>query len=125
MNKPINKGKNKVEFDIAFFTAYDVKINVTYDRDSISDSTNKFTTTVLSEEISEIIGGEFSINNVKAIKNNESSKYFLKNEKIHLEFDDANSFVSTIVAVIINNKQYDVHKDGNTYSTTVDGYLNS
>ncbi len=125
MNKPIKKGKNKVEFDIAFFTAYDVKINVTYDRDSISDSTNKFTTTVLSEEISEIIGGEFSINNVKAIKNNESSKYFLKNEKIHLEFDDANSFVSTIVAVIINDKQYDVHKDGNTYSTTVDGYLNS
>ncbi len=125
MNKPIKKGKNKVEFDIEFFTSYDVKINVTYDRDSISDSTNKFTTTVLSEQISEIIGGQFSIHNVKTIKDNENSKYFLKNEKINLEFDDANSFVSTIVAVIINNKQYNVHKDGNTYSTVVDGYLNS
>ena len=125
MSKPIKRGKNKVEFDIEFFTSYDFKIDVTYDRDSISDSTNKFTNTLLSEEISEIIGGQFSIDNVKTIKNNENSKYFSKNEKINLEFDDANSFISTIVAVIINGKQYDIHKSGNTYSTVVDGYLNS
>ncbi len=125
MNKSIKKGKNNVEFDVEFFTTYDVKVNVTYDRDSVSDSINKFTTTIYSSEISEIIAGEFSINNVNAIKNNESSKYFLKNEKIILEFDDANSYVSTIVAVTINNKQYDVQKDGNTYSVIVDGYLSS
>ncbi len=124
MNKPIQKGKNKVEFDVELFTKYDVKIDVTYDRDSILDSTNKFTT-VLSQEMFEILAEEFSITNVNTIKNNQSSKYFLKNEKIHLEFDDANSYVSTIVAVIINNKQYDVQKDGNTYSVIVDGYLES
>ncbi len=125
MNKSIKRGKNNVEFDVEFFTTYDVKVNVTYDRDSVSDSTNKFTTTIYSSEISEIIAGEFSINNVNVIKNNESSKYFLKNEKITLEFDDANSYASTIVAVTINNKQYDVQKDGNTYSVIVDGYLSS
>jgi len=124
INKSIKRGKNNVEFDVEFFTTYDVKVNVTYDRDSVLDSTNKFTT-IYSSEISEIIAGEFSINNVNAIKNNESSKYFLKNEKITLEFDDANSYASTIVAVTINNKQYDVQKDGNTYSVIVDGYLSS
>ncbi len=120
--KDINIGKNTVSLDLEAFTTYDLKINVTYDRDSNTDNFNRINKDLIFKEIEGSKEYNLVLSNLKTIKNNKETKYFAKNEKINLVFESINARNLDIVEVTVNGKKYAVTKNSNNYQVIVDGF---
>ena len=121
-SKDINIGKNTFTLDLESFTTYDLKINVTYDRDSKNDSFNKINKDLILKEIEGSKDYKLVVSNLKTTKNNKETKYFAKNEKINLVFESENSRNLDIEKVTIDGKKYAVTKNNNNYQVLVDGF---
>ncbi len=129
--KPIQKGKNSVTFDVENAKLYTIQIKATYDRDTSTlenkpEEDNRVTDEVLdTKEIQLLTDYELQISNIKTYKEAQESKYFEKEEPITVKFESTNISKFVPVRAVINGKEYNLTKQNNTYQTTIDAYEES
>lgn len=128
VEKDIQVGQNSITFEVENAKLYTLEIKVTYDRDTNTlegkpEEDNRVTDEILAtKEIQLLSDYELQISHIKTYKETTESKYFEKEEAITLKFESTNISKFVPIKAVINGKEYDLKKTGNTYETTIDSY---
>lgn len=126
--KELQIGANNITFTVENAKLYTLEIKVTYDRDTNTlegkpEEDNRVTDEIFAtKEILVLSDYELQISNIKTYKGTTESKYFKKDEGITLKFESTNISKFVPVKAVINGKEYQLTKVGNTYETSIDSY---
>ena len=108
-NKEVYEIKNLAENVL-----YNFVVEATYDLDSdLENKDNKVTSNLLNGVIEVVHDYNFTYSNLKIVNVNKNEN------KVTLEFESTNTTIFDIERVIINDKEYNVIKNGNTYTVEV------
>ena len=125
VSKTIKVGANSLEFDVTELEMYDLNIKATFDRDTNTLSTDENLITdkiLLTHEVQLVVDYDLTVSNMVTYKNNNASKYFLKNEDITLLFKSTNVTSFDVSEVVVNGKKYTVTKNNDNYQVNIKGY---
>ena len=123
VSKEVKKGLNELTFKVKNAVKYTLDVKVSYDRDSTLNDDNFIENEILlTKTVQQLSDYEVKITDLKTKNGELDSSYFPKNKPITVSFGSTNLSDLIPVQASINGKIYDLTKNENTYTTTIDSY---
>ncbi len=126
----ITAGENRQEVPVEDGKTYRVTINVAYNavKDPIEGKEYTGESFVYSKEFTMALDYQLSISNIHTLKDGQENNKFAKKEPITIQFSSTNiAYENTGSSnfepstITVNNKEYEVIKEENSYKATIDG----
>ena len=126
----ITAGENRQEVPVEEGKTYRVVISVGYNlaKDQIEGKEYNAESFIYSKEFTMALDYKFTISNISTLKNGQESNKFAKKEQITIKFDSTNiAYENTNSSnfepgtITVNNKEYEVTKQEDKYTVTIDG----
>ncbi len=124
--KNIIQGKNEVEFILENAKKYDIQVlvDVTLDSEILEEESpnKKIDYPIYEVEYMIVNDYKLEITSIDTLKDNVSTEYFEKGDKVSIEFTETHLTDYYPIKVKVDGKEYDLNKKGDKYTFDIEGF---